>query len=105
MFCEVVPRESTGYVLRPTIKNEEFIKGKEVGCRTTGVAPRWKPYDTRTLAGIFWGVVLRTRQILNRDRDRRRYVGVATAEYVLRGYRLRDVREAWAKVMWGRGVS
>lgn len=88
-------------VLTPVLKNEDHITGKKKGgVNTNGVAPWWEPYSVRIIAGILWGFVLRWRQVLPRARDRHRYTGKLTAGFVLRGYEIRRLRNAWARTPW-----
>ena len=89
-------------VLRPCLKNERRKKGIEDPEKnpTDATAPWWAPYPPQVLAGVFYGFVLRFRQILPRMADRKPYIGRVTSEYILQGYRLRDVRTAWAKLPW-----
>lgn len=88
------------YVIKPHLKNRKYVTGEAQKCPTTSTAPWWQPYSTLTLAGVFWGYALRFRDILPRMRDRPEHLGIITAEYVLRGYKVRLVRDAWGRIPW-----
>ena len=88
-------------ILKPAMKNAAAVKGDPKGAKPNGTAPYWQPYSSVTLAGIFWGSILRSRQILQSQRLINRAARIVTAEFVHRGYSLRLLRTGWARTRWG----
>ena len=87
-------------LIRPAMKNDDVFDGTADTWKTSAAAPWWKPHTPRILASVFQGYVVRFRHLSSRNSDRFRWTGRVTAEYVLRGYRLRDLRHAWALCPW-----
>ena len=87
-------------LIRPALKNDDVFEGTADTWKTSAAAPWWKPHTPRILASVFQGYVVRLRHLSSRNSDRFRWAGRVTAEYVLRGYRLRDLRHAWALCPW-----
>ena len=81
---------------RPAMKNDDVFEGTANTWKTSAAAPRWKPHTPRMLASVFQGYVVRFRHLSIRNTDWYGWAGRVTAEFVLRGYRLRDLRHAWA---------
>ena len=96
--------KNEGPLMGPAVSRKEKDKeGKpklQEGWTLTSCAPWWAPFSTSILAGIFWGAVLRYRDIVLEERRRVYYLGLLTLEYVLRGYKIKSIRDAWGKTPW-----
>jgi hypothetical protein len=84
----------------PALKNLPTLQGKSDSWVSSGVAPWWSPYPPRVLASTFYGFLVRFRTMMDSESERTKFLGWITAEYVFRGYRLRDIRHAWSLTEW-----
>ncbi len=82
------------------MKNDETMNGEATSWKNGGAAPWWCPYPPKVIASVLYGAVIRHRAFSNKDRDRFSWAGRVTAEFVLRGYRVRDLKHGWSLVPW-----
>ena len=81
------PGTKPSLVLRPVLKNDLPLRGKQSHWTQQAIAPWWSPYSVHLLAGIFYGYLIRYRQIILNERARINALGLMTSEYIFLGYR------------------
>jgi len=87
-------------LLSPALKNDETLQREVDAWKTSGCAPWWAPYPPKVLCSIFQDYLCRFRDLSEKTSDRKRWCGRVTAEFVLRGYRLKDLAHGWALTGW-----
>jgi len=79
-------------VLRPALKNETAILGKEKEWKITTLAPWWEPFGILMISAILTGYLSTFRTILWEPEHRADYLGLIVQEFLMRGYPMRSVR-------------